>query len=352
MPRSTSASTGGRLLIIQGEAGIGKTRLAEEFLATVAKSGAEILSARCYAEQRALAYAPFVQALQSGLRDRRLGNRLAMLSAAVRAEAARLVPELAPPAVPPDTPLRRLRTHGTAHDDLPAAPDEPGAQARFLDAITQVVLALAHDSGPARQDAPGVLFLDDVQWLDEASLDLLSFLIRRLPEATLCILLAWRTEEVASDHALRRLYADELRRERAALISLSRLAQTDVQTLVNVAAQRGAPIHPALAERLYRESEGQPFFLTEALKQIERDGQLPADNALLASVRELLHSRLARVSETGRQLLSAAAVLGRSFDFEILDAVSGRSEQEIIEGVEELGAQGLIVENTRAGAAQ
>lgn len=352
MPRSTSASIGGRLLIVQGEAGIGKTRLAEEFLATVAKSGATILSARCYAEQRALAYAPFVQSLQSGLRDGRLGNRLAVLSAAARAEATRLVPEIAPPASSPDSYLRHLRTQGTAQADSQSPPDEPGAQARFLDAITQAILALTHDSAPARQDAPGVLFLDDVQWLDEASLDLLAFLVRRLPEAPLCILLAWRTEEVASDHALRRLYADELRRERAELISLARLAQTDVQTLVNVAAQRGAPIHPALAERLYRESEGQPFFLTEALKQIERDGQLPADNALPASVRELLHSRLARVSETGRQLLSAAAVLGRSFDSEILDAVSGRSEQEIIEGVEELGAQGLIVENTRAGAAQ
>lgn len=352
MPRGPFGSGGGRLLIIQGEAGIGKTRLAEEFLATVAKSGATVLSARCYAEQHALAYAPFVQALQSAMRDARVANRLESLSSAVRAEAARLVPAVMSSALPPDAPLRRLRTQGTMYEDLLSLPDEPGAQTRFLDAIAQVILAFAHDGTSVRQDASGVLFLDDAQWLDEASLDLLSFLIRRLSDAPLCILLTWRTEEVGSDHALRRLYADELRRERAELISLSRLAQTDVQTLVNVAAQRGAPIHPALAERLYRESEGQPFFLTEALKQIEREEQVPAADALPASVRELLHSRLARVSETGRQLLSAAAVLGRSFDFEILDAVSGRSEQEIIAGVEELAAQGLIAENTRAAASQ
>jgi len=324
---SQTSSLGGQLLILQGEAGIGKTRLAQEFLTRVAENGATILSARSYVEQRALAYAPFAQMIRAALGEPRVMARLAAFPLPLLIEAARLVPELAPNVSPP--PFEGL-----------------GAQARFFDAVTQVVLTLTHNSSAS------VLFLDDAQWLDEASLDLLAFLIRRLRNAPLCILLTWRGEEVAGDHALRRVYADALREERAQLLSLARLAPDAVQALVAVATQRGAPINSVLAERLARESEGQPFFLIETLKFIEREGHLPADEALPATVRELLRSRLARVSETARQLLSAAAVLGRSFDFEILDLVSGRSETETIGGVEELAAHGLLVETMQAGAPQ
>jgi predicted ATPase len=163
---------------------------------------------------------------------------------------------------------------------------------------------------------------------------------------------AWRGEEIAADHALRQLYADALREERAQLIALSRLERAQAQTLIQVATERGAPIDAALAERLYRESEGQPFFLVEALKLFERTGAAPADDALPASVRALLQSRLARVGETARQLLSAAAVIGRSFTFELLHAASGRGEEETITGLEELEAQGLVAQVSRSGAPQ
>lgn len=317
----------GRLLVIQGEAGIGKTRLAEEFLANVVGRGASILTAHGYVEQRGLAYAPFVQALRAALQEHESVRKIEKLSPTILADAARLVPDF-------------------ARENLSPLPEGPGAQVRFFEAITQVILTLTQDG------LPGVLFLDDAQWLDEASLDLLGYLIRRLRNTALVVLVTWRSEEIANDHALRRLYADELRQERALLISLARLAQPEVQTLVNVATERGAPIDAALAARLYRESEGQPFFLVESLKLIERNGQLPADDALPASVRELLLSRVMRAGETARQLLSAAAVLGRSFDFDMLDAVSGRSEQETLAGLEELMAQGFVMQVTSAGSPQ
>ncbi len=308
----------GQWLVIQGEAGIGKTRLAEEFLQRVARAGATMLTARSYAEQRALAYAPFVHALRAVLNDARLVRRLEPLSPVLRADAARLVPELAPNLA------------------ITNSIEGAGGQARFFDAVTHVILTLLQNG------APGVLFLDDAQWLDDGSLDLLAFLIRRLHNAPVCVLLTWRSEEVLADHPLRRLYADELRQERAQLISLARLAQPDVETLLNAAAARGVRMDSTLAERLYRESEGQPFFLIETLKLIERRGDAPVDTTLPASVRELLHSRLARASETARQLLSAAAVIGRTFDFELLNQVSGRSEWETLNGVEELDAHGFI----------
>ena len=317
----------GCLLVIEGEAGIGKTRLAEELLQRVAEQGATILTARAYAEQRALAYAPFAQALRAALNEPRSAKRLEKIPPPLRVQAARLVPELA------------------ANDFAPAMEDV-GAQARFLDAVTQLFLTLTQNG------APGVFLCDDAQWLDEASLELLAFLIRRLKNSPLCILLTWRGEEIAPNHPLRRLYADELRHERAQLISLTRLAPADAQALIQIAAARGAAIDAALAKRLERESEGQPFFLIEFLKLLERDGTLPEQDGLPATVRELLESRLARIGETARQILSAAAALGRSFEFELVDAVSGRSENETLAALEELTAQGLLVESARGGNLQ
>ncbi len=314
----------GRLLVIQGEAGIGKTRLAQEFLARVSSAGARILTARSYPEQRTLAYAPVVHALHAALSEAQAAAVLADLSPTTRADAARLLPEL---ALQPTTPL----------------PEETASQARFIESVTQLVLACAGGI------QPGVLFFDDVQWLDKASLDLLAFLIRRLRTAPLCILLTWRPEELPSDHALRRVYADALREGRARLVTLGRLERPQVNTLLRAAAARGAPIDSALGERLYVESEGQPFFLIEALKFLEREGELPAGDGLPASVRELLHSRLAPLSETARQVLGSAAVLGHSFDPDIVRAASGRSEEETVAALEELGAQGLVVEASPSG---
>jgi predicted ATPase len=319
-------SDSGRLLILQGEAGIGKTRLAHEFIAHVQMRGARVMAARCYVEQRALAYAPFVQALRAILNENGNTARAQSLPAAVLNDAARLLPELAPEAQDTN--------------------DAPGSQARFFDAVTELVLALT------RQRDAGVLFVDDVQWLDDASLELLAYLIRRLRHTALCVLLTWRGEELENDHVLRRLYADARREHHAMLLDLKRLPREPAQELMQVAAARGVPINAALAERLYRESEGQPFFLVEYLKLLEREGILPEGENLPASVRELLHSRLAHTGEAARQLLGAAAVIGRAFDFELLHAASGRSDEETVTGMEELLAQGLIAETLARGEPQ
>lgn len=317
----------GVLLAIQGEAGIGKSRLAEEFIKPRADAGAQVLSARVYAEQRALAFAPITAALRAALLRPETAAQVAALAPAVRADAARLLPELDPSG------------GGALGEGV-------GSQARFFEALTQVILACT------RNHLPGILYLDDAQWLDDASLELVVYLIRRLRAAPLCVLMTWRTQEMPTEHPLRRVYADALRQERAHLISLNRLDRAQVSTLVKLAAERGAPIDAALGERLAIESEGQPFFLVEALKIIEQEGKLPDGDGLPASVRELLHSRLAHISETARQILGAAVVIGRAFDFETVRQASGRSEEETIVGLEELVAQGLVVESSSAGEPQ
>jgi len=310
-----SAHANGQLVVLEGEAGIGKTRLAEEFLAHVGRGGATVLTARCYAGQAGLAYGPIMEAVRAALAQPGWAARLASLPAHHRAEAARLWSEL-------------------NHVASPGVPSEgPGAQSRFLEGVRQTLLTLCHGL------ATGVLWVDDTQWADEASLDLLVYLARRLREQPVMMLMAWRAEDVPAYHRLHSLFAEAGRMGLARVIPLSRLGLSDVAEL----AQSGA-IRPELVERLYRETEGSPFFLVEYLAALAQHAEVEGEWSLPAGVRELLSTRLADVTETGGQLLSAAAVIGRSFDLDTVQAASGRSDDETVAALEELVGHRIVVE--------
>ncbi|MEZ4767949.1 MAG: BTAD domain-containing putative transcriptional regulator [Caldilineales bacterium] len=167
----------GQFVVIEGEAGIGKTRLAEEFVQAAACQGAATVVARCYEGDARLAYGPIVDALRAALAAPDQAARLAELPTMWLSEARRMAPEIG--ALDPSL--------------LPAADlDGPGAQARFFEAIAQAFLA-ALAGAP-----PGVLLLDDVQWADEATLDMLTFLTRRLRGQPLLFLATLRSEQSAA----------------------------------------------------------------------------------------------------------------------------------------------------------
>jgi predicted ATPase/DNA-binding SARP family transcriptional activator len=341
-----AAGKGGGLLALSGEAGVGKTRLAEEFLAYAASMGAITVTARCYQGESNLVYGPVAEALRAALRvpaegpepakegqrvlspRRKDGDqRLASIAPPWLVEVVRLLPELT------------LRNPG-----LPAPPplDSPGAQSRFFEGIRQAFLSLL--SGPA----PGVLFFDDAHWADGATLDLLTYLARRLRDFPVCLLLSWRTEEVEAGSRLPDLVAEARRKGDATLLHLRRLSLPEVSELVQSSGIKNEPGSSSLAERLYRETEGLPFFLVEYLGALTQNREespgLPGEWPLPGSVRDLLSSRLRTVSEAGLQILTTAAVLGRSFDFDTLQQASGRSEEESVQALEELIARGLVIE--------
>ena len=311
---------GGHVVVVEGEAGIGKTRLAEEFVASVSAAGAIAVTARCYAGEKNLAYGPFVEGLSAAL-GRGGTDRLKGLPAGSLQEAARLLPDLADlsPGSPPAPPL-----------------DTPGARSRFFGEVVRVLLTVL--DGPP----PGVLFLDDLHWADDASLSLLTYLVRRLDNKPLFVLLTWRAEEVHEGHRLRELLAQTRRSGRATTLTLERLGQASVEELVGHAV----PGAGMLGSRISDETEGLPLFLTEYLTAIEKGGLDPGDEAwtLPGGVQDLLRTRLLTIGETAGQVLAAAAVVGRSFDFDTVRAASGRSEEETLTAIEELTSRGLIRE--------
>jgi predicted ATPase/DNA-binding SARP family transcriptional activator len=322
-----AAGTVRHVVVLEGEAGIGKTRLAEEFVAYAAGQGSATVAARCYPGEMDLAYGPFVEGLSASIGREGVAARLGEIPAHFLAEAARLLPELA-----------ELRP------GLPSPPllDTPGAQSRFFEGIGQVLLAVC--DGPS----PGVLFIDDVHWADASSLDLLAYLVRRpRPGRRLCVVLTWRDEVVSADHRLRGLLTEVQRDRAATVLRLSRLDRATVEALVGTVVGNA----DGLGRRLYDETEGLPLFLGEYLAAIT-NGSLAAEDeawSLPGGVRDLLHGRLGAVGETGWQLLNAAAVIGRSFDFDTVREASGRSEEEAVAALEELTGQGLVEEVKGAG---
>ncbi len=313
----------GLLMVIEGEAGIGKTRLAMEFLTALETQGSTVLPVRCYEGETHLAYGSFVEGLRAAVQRPGAADRLQRVSPLTLQEAARLLPELAlsSPDLPPPPPL-----------------EGPGGQSRFLEGLRQLI------EGLCAGQPPGVLFLDDAHWADEASLDLLTYLVRRLRGLPLLILVTWRSEHVPRSHRLRSLLGEAIRSDHGKHLSLSRLGSEAVDALVeSLSLQFPAP---DLADRLYAETDGLPYFIVEYLDAVRKraDEANDFDWSPPDGVRDLLRSRLADVGETGRQLLTTGAVIGRFFSFDTLRSASGRSEEEAVAGLEDLVNRGLLIE--------
>ena len=301
----------GRVALVEGEAGIGKTRLVEELVADVRRLGAPVAWARGYEDEAGLPYRPVVDLLRE--RTQEDPGWLDGLDDRVLAEVARLVP-VAPEALSP----RSLPD--------PVAPDEPGAEGRFLaalwDALTRAVSA----------DVPGVLVVDDAQWADEATLRLLSFGLRRLDGRPVLVVVGWRTPH---DHPVHQTISAATR-DGGAQVRLGRLDEDAVVELLrSVSAD---DVDPVVAHRYWTTTEGVPLMLVEYLRASDAGEHVPS------GVREALLARLAPAGETARQVLSAAAVLGRSFDVDTVRAVSGRSDEETVASLEELVRRGLVRE--------
>ena len=315
----------GQLAVIEGEAGIGKTRLANELASQAREGGAVVLAARCHEDEASIPYGPVLELLREALRlasDGVGGHGAWAVSVPAQrlADAALLLPELA-----------GLR------DDLPEPPPlhGPGARTRLLEAVAAVIDAACGGS------VPGVVLLDDAHAADEATVDAVAYLGHRLSDHPLLLAIAWRSAGVLPGHRLRRLAVDLAREGRATIVIPARLDEAEVADLLRAAELGDTP--PDIGRRLYLESEGLPFFVAEYLAAL-RSGGDPAELTLLQEVRGLLEARLQPLGPVARQVLDAAAAIGRSFDMDTARDASGRTDEETVGALEELVTQGLVRE--------
>jgi len=309
----------GAIAIVEGEVGIGKTRLAEELGEEARRRGATVLSARCYAGEQAIAYGPIIALLRAGVAAPGGAMRLQSLSAVARAALATLVP---------------VARGGGGTRRIPLVPlDEPAARARLLDAIADGLTVLAADG------SAGLVWLDDLHWADDATLESVGYLARRLDGRSILLLVTWRREDLDGT-ALRTAAA--LERAAAVQIRLDRLDREAVTSLVAALAPSRLG-EPGAVDALVTRSEGLPLYVVEALAA-PTQASPETDAAVPSGVSTLVSERLATLDAAATQLLAAAAVIGRSFDVDTLRQVSGRSEDEAVDGLDRLVRRGFIRE--------
>ncbi len=308
---SATADGDGRVVAIRGEAGIGKTRLVETALESIRAAGATVLAATAFPAERSIAYGVIVDLLRAALAQPKASSRLAALPAATRTELGRLLPAIDPDGRPAEP-----------------GPSSPGAHARLVAAVADGLHAAVVGS------VPGVVWLDDVQWLDDASREALDFVLRRLAGRPLGLVLTWRPEDL--DVEGEAFAARVLSTPGATDIVLGRLDQAAVESLVAAAGTAADDI----AERLFAASEGLPLYVVEVLA-----GPGPTDpETLPAGVGAVLRDRLAGIDETTAQVLAAASVVGRSVDLATLRHASGRSEEEVVDATDAALRRGLVRE--------
>ncbi len=225
-------------VLITGEAGIGKTRLAEAFTAWAEQQGIATAAARCYAAEGALPFAPVV----AWLRCERVRKQLGSLGEPWLSEVSRLLPELL-----------------TDYPDLPRPGplSEAWQRQRLFEALSRAVLA----------SQPAMMFIDDLQWADRETVQWLHFMLRYDRRARLLILGTARSEELGDDHPLRELRMALLREACLSEIELDPLNTADTAALA--AQVSGRVLAPDQAAHLYRETEGLPLFVVESMRVSE-----------------------------------------------------------------------------------
>ncbi|MFL5677944.1 MAG: ATP-binding protein [Chloroflexota bacterium] len=313
----------GHLVIIEGEAGIGKTRLAEAVVGSVRGDGGVVLAGRAYPGEGAIAYGPIAGLLRAGLSLPDGPDRLAALDETALSDLGRLV----------DLPTSLRPASGVPS----ISPDAPGARVRLLEAVADGLTALV--TGPLA----GVIWIDDFHHADDATREALAYLARRLSGRRLLLVLALRREDLppGSETTI-----DDLSgMTTTSTIVLARLSRQAVGELIR-AMRPGGQTNAALIEGLADEAEGLPLYVVAALAA----GQ-PAGSAMPRDVQALLRARLSSVTEIATQVLAAAAVIGRSFDLATVRAASGRTEDETVDALEEATRRGIVRDVTSSSDA-
>jgi len=299
---------GGRVALVGGDAGIGKSRLLDAFLSRARASGARTLAGHCSEAEDRRPFGPFIDLLR-GVRD---------LPRLMQTESDLAVAD-------PDVRYRALRSFASVFGDL------------------------------AKQD-PLVVVIDDLQWADEASMDLFAYLGRSLRQRQVLLVGSYRTDELHRLHPLRGVLATLAQMRLADSVILRPLTLADTREMVRATLDLSTSAPRELIDVLHERCEGNPFFVEEVLKALAETGDLmwrdegwqyigrAADLVIPASVRDIVQERIDLLPNETRVALRIAAVIGISFDFPLLHRLSAMTDQDLTNALRAAIAAQLVEE--------
>lgn len=327
-----AAKGSGRCVFIIGEGGIGKTRLAAAASERAARRGWNVVIGRAYPVETGIPYALFSDALLP-LVQKLDPSALAILTRGASDDFGHLFPNL-----------------GRATDRERGAPggDPSEIKSRLLWSFTQFLGRLS-----AKQ--PLFVVLENLQWADASSLELLHFLARQIESQKIVLLATYNEAERDTNPVLR---TTEQSLQRLGLLTIHRLGpltQSDVDDMIHQMFGVDRNVTRHFSVMLFEWTRGNPFFVEETLKSLVDSGALSQKDGrwtgwemetlrLPSTIRDVIKARVDRLSLTARTLANLAAVIGTRAPYDTLARVSGLSEQEIISGIDELLAQRVLVE--------
>lgn len=311
----------GCIVMISGEPGIGKTRCAEELSALAQTRHIETYWGHCHESLGTPAYWPWVEAIESYIRT--LGdNAFQNLLSSRKSVLADFLPSIR-----------------SKFADIPPAHrhfDPTSAQFSLFSAVADLLSAMSHES-------PKLIVLEDLNWADAQTLQLLEFFTDRIGTTRLLLLGTYRDVEVSRKHPLAATLGELVRSRAFRRLSLKRFSESQVQMYLN--ASLGSSIG-GVSQQVFDQTDGNPFFLKETVQQLNEN---PKRSNVAESIRQAVGKRLDRLSQECSDLLATAAIIGRDFSVNQLTRVfEGLNEQRITVVLAEAMEIGLIEETTAA----
>jgi len=323
----------GQVALLSGEAGIGKSRLVAEIKTSAASHDFLLLQGCCFPTDHAIPYAPLLDLLRSFLTS---------YPSALSASEVKQVVQAFLPLLPDIG-----HADGSPPPMLPALDPEQEKRRRFE--------TLAHFLTGQASAHPLLLVVEDLHWSDDTSLEFLHYLARRCSAQRFLLLLTYRSDEM---HPSLRHFLAQLDRERLAQETLlARLTRDEIEAMLHAIFVLPRSTRLELPDPIYTLTEGNPFFVEEALKSLIATGEIFYTNGqwerkelrelhVPRSIQDAVQQRTDRLSDSARRVLSLAAVAGRRFDFALLQELTQHDEQQLLQLIKELIAAQLVVEES------
>jgi predicted Ser/Thr protein kinase/tetratricopeptide (TPR) repeat protein len=304
------------LCLVAGEPGIGKTRLSLEFARQCADEQAIVLVGRCDAEAL-VPYQPFVEAIGWYARTAPEAALRAAIPPNGGGDLAAFAPEFLArlPNLPEPTPMNAA-----------------GQRYRLFESVSALLSGISSQT-------PMLVFIDDLHWADKPTLSLLRHVVRGSEPAALLLIGTYRESEIVAGHPLGELLAD-LRREPAVTrVAVTGLEADEVGKLIG--ALSAASVPSSLARQVVASTGGNPFFVTEMARHLNETG---SGGGLPEGIREVILRRVSRLSEPCVRALTLAAVVGREFDLDLLEAFADIPENDLLDAIDEARQAQLVDE--------